>query len=70
MESWQGSAQLPLHYVSYHLFMPPYFIDTHTHHMQGHLRKDCVIVICVYMKVSVTGCGRMCVYMCVVCMHS
>lgn len=25
-----GSAQLPLHYVSYHLFIPPYFIDTHT----------------------------------------
>lgn len=35
VKSWPGSArlssaQLPLHYVSHHLFMPQYFIDIHT----------------------------------------
>lgn len=75
VESWLGSVQLPHHYVSYHLFIPPYFIDTHTlgrtHSKRVHARRDCVRVIYVYTWESVwQGVSRMCVYLCVECTHS
>lgn len=63
--AWLSSAQLPLHYVSYHLFMPPYFIDTHTPACRVMLGEIvCVCNICVYMRVSVTRCEQK------VCIHA
>lgn len=74
VESWLGSAQLsclsimyPITYSYRHILL----IHIHTHCMQGHVRRDCVCVIYVYIWESVwQGVSRMCVYMCVECTHS
>lgn len=59
------SALLPLHYVSYHLFIPPYFIDIHTSACRCMLWE--VMCVCMHMRGRQRGWALaecLCTYVC------